>query len=107
MHRLGRLRHALAIVALSCVATGCFKATFADVRSPVGERHEVWLDGYLFGLAGSGEVDTRFFCKSGPAKVSVYESAGTWALTVLSLGIFTPRKAAVACASVASPRRDR
>lgn len=104
MHRRGWLRHALAMVAASFIATGCFKATFVDVRSPAATRHDVWLDGYLFGLIGTGEVDTRFFCESGPARVGVSESAGTWALTVLSLGIYTPRKAAISCAGTASAR---
>jgi hypothetical protein len=94
------------MVAASCIATGCFKATFEDARAPIGERHEVWLDGYLFGLSGSGDIDTRFFCESGPARVGVYETAGTWLLTLLSLGIYTPRKAAVTCAR-AAPARGR
>lgn len=107
MHRSGRLRRALAIAAVSCTATGCFRATFADARLPVGIRQDVWLDGFLFGLVGSEEVDTRFFCDSGPAWVGVYTSAGTWALTALSLGIYTPRKAAVTCARSPTAGRGR
>jgi hypothetical protein len=104
MRALRRSRYALAFVAASCMATGCFEATFVDARSPAEARQDVWLDGFLFGLVGSGEVDTRFFCESGPAKVGVYTNAGTWALTVLSLGIYTPKKAAVTCAAA---RRGR
>lgn len=107
MHRPGRLRHALAIVVASCIAPGCFKATFEDARSPLEVRQDVWLDGFLFGLVGSGELDTRFFCDTGPARVGVYTNAGTWALTLLSLGIYTPRKAAVTCARPATARRGR
>ncbi len=106
MHGTGRLRCALAIVAASCIATGCFKATFEDAHVPVAERHVVWLDGYLFGLSGSADVDTRFFCRSGAARVGVYETAGTWFSTLLSLGIYTPRKAAITCAG-AAPARER
>jgi hypothetical protein len=101
------LRRALGVVAASCIATGCFKATFEDARSPAGARYEVWLDGYFFGLAGSGDVDTRFFCESAPVRVGVYESAETWALTVLSLGLYTPRRAVVTCARGASAREAR
>src|SRR5690348_10224516 len=107
MHAPGRLRRALAIVAVSLVATGCFKATFEDARSPVEARQDVWLDGFLFGLVGSGEIDTRFFCEAGPARVAVYTSAATWVLTALSLGIYTPRKAAVTCTSPTTARRGR
>lgn len=107
MRRPGRLRHALAIAVASCVATGCFKATFEDARSPVEVRQVVWLDGFFFGLVGAREVDTRFFCDAGPARIGVYTNAVTWALTLLSLGIYTPRKAAVTCARPATARRGR
>jgi len=69
-----------------------------DARAPAGETHEVWLDGYAFGLIGSGEVDTRFYCESEAAGVGVHQTAATWALTVLSLGLYTPRVARITCA---------
>ena len=102
-----RWRRALAIAALSCAPTGCFKATFEEPQSPYSERHEVWLDGYLFGLVGEGEVDTRFHCESGTTSVGVYESTATWVLTALSLGVYTPRRAWVTCVRAAPGRRKQ
>jgi hypothetical protein len=105
MQRLGRLRRLLVIAAASCLSSGCFKATLQEPRSPVGETHDLWLHGFVFGLIGVDEIDTRFFCEAETAKVGVYQSAGTFTVTLLSLGIYSPRKAAITCAGGMPERR--
>jgi hypothetical protein len=87
---------AIASVASSAL-TGCFKASLSDARFRPGEQHEVWVDQYVFGLVGSPELDIREFCRDGPAQVGVFENAWAFGVTLLSLGIYTPRVATIAC----------
>ena len=102
----GTFRAVVLAAALSPL-TGCYGATFAAARSPERETHELWLDEYFFGLAGSGDVDTRFLCPAAPESVGVHQNGLTLALTALTLGIYTPRVARVTCADPPRPRRAR
>ncbi len=88
-----------AVLAASLVLSGCYTATFTTPRAPSTEAHEVWLDGFLFGLVGGAPVDARFYCSTEPATVGVRESPLSWGTAVLTLGIYTPRVASITCAS--------
>lgn len=105
--RAARSFRAFALAAALWPLTGCYGATFAAPRSPERETHEVWLDEYFFGLAGSGDVDTRFLCPAAPESVGVRQNGLTLALTALTLGIYTPRIARVTCANPPRSRRGR
>ena len=83
-----RARLALLWLCSSWVACG---AAGADVRS-------VWLPAYLFGSVGGGDLDVRDVCASGTAQqLSVGSSFGTLGVSVLTLGVYTPREAKVQC----------
>ncbi|HEX3596410.1 MAG TPA: hypothetical protein VHU80_14975 [Polyangiaceae bacterium] len=97
--RRSALGIALALAVAFASTSGCYRASFADARSAGQETHGVWVHGFLFGLVGSRAVDARYECASEPAAIDVFESAGSFALTVVSLGIYTPRVAAVTCAA--------
>jgi hypothetical protein len=99
MRSLRRAVQTAALLAFaSSSATGCFKATISDARFQPREQHEVWVDQYVFGLVGSPELDVREFCSDGPARVGVFENAWAFATTLLSLGLYTPHVATIACA---------
>ncbi|HEX4338579.1 MAG TPA: hypothetical protein VH062_21890 [Polyangiaceae bacterium] len=104
-----RVRHLRTICALAVAVTtpGCFSASFADARVVPGETHEVWLHGYLYGLVGSRDVDARYTCANAVSGVAVVETAPTVTLTLVTLGIYTPRVATVRCASNGAERRSR
>ena len=114
----------LALGVASVIAlSGCFKATFvADAsmaglgtapeealsRGPAGEpvlvTHPVtgwssdeWQSFWLFGLAGTAEVDTRSVCPQGVAVVRTGGNGWTGLVSVVTLGIYTPRKVYVRC----------
>jgi hypothetical protein len=62
----------------------------------------VWLPTYLFGSIGGGDLDVRDVCASGSAEeLSIGSSLSTLGVSVLTLGVYTPREAKVRCA----PRR--
>ena len=60
---------------------------------------ERWLPSYVFGMFGEPALDVRDVCASGAAtNIGVGANVGTVTVSVLTLGIYTPRKVWVACA---------
>ena len=103
LHRCTRLLWLLAIAPLAL--QGCYKATFIKPSIPPGSQVEQWTDHYLFGLIGHEEVDVRLFCPGEVASIRTGGNVATDLVTVLTLGIYSPRKVYVTCAgSAGSPR---
>jgi hypothetical protein len=79
-----------ALVALCLVLSSC-AAPGANVR-------RVLLPAYVFGAFGGGDLDVRDVCASGRASdMSVGSSGRTLAVSVVTLGIYTPREARLRC----------
>ncbi len=88
------------VAALTLASTsGCYKATFVEDPSQVKREptHEEWSDHFVFGLVGDKEYDTRQWCPEGTAVTRTGGNVGTSALTVVTLGIYAPRKVYVTC----------
>lgn len=92
--RPGRLLlGALALALLS----GCH-ATFRDPKVPAGKEHAAWSKFYLGGLVGHARIDIRDYCPSGRVhEVETAEDFKTVLLTVLTLGIYAPRRVYITC----------
>lgn len=91
---------AWALLALaSFSSSGCYKATFIDPNATAGEEHEQWTDFFIFGLVGSEEIDVRRFCQGPVALVRTGGNFGTGIVTLLTIGIYAPRKIYVTCAA--------
>jgi hypothetical protein len=89
------VRLALLWLSLGCLACVACAAGRPDVRS-------VWLPTYLFGSIGGGDLDVRDVCPSGTAdQLSIGSTWSTLGVSVVTLGVYTPREAKVRCA----PRR--
>jgi len=100
MTQSSRAQWGLARVALaiSVFTTGC-AATLVDPRVPAGAEKSEWVDFYLFGLLGHEVVDVRDLCPTARAhEVHVGSNVATLGLSVVTLGIYTPRKVTVTCA---------
>lgn len=92
------------IVALAALTLGGCAATFTDPRVPAGEEHQLWTSFFVGGLVGHAEVDVRDVCPDGRAhEVETGEDALTLGATILTLGVYAPRRVYVTCA--AEPRR--
>ena len=89
----------LALATLSATA-GCYKATFVEDPSAAKREptHEEWSNHYVFGLVGDKEYDTRDWCPNGIAMARTGGNVGTSSLTIVTLGIYAPRKVYVTCA---------
>jgi hypothetical protein len=71
----------------------------AACAAPAPGVRSVWLPTYLFGAIGGGDLDLRDVCPSGAAdQLSVGSSWSTLGVSVVTLGVYTPREARVRCA---------
>ncbi|MBK7584678.1 MAG: hypothetical protein IPI67_31390 [Myxococcales bacterium] len=88
------------VLATLALTSGCYKATFVEDPSAAkrAPTHEEWSNHYVFGLVGDKEYDTRDWCPNGTAATRTGGNVGTTALTVVTLGIYAPRKVYVTCA---------
>lgn len=89
----------LCLAVASLASSGCYRATFVDPRAYAGDEHEEWTDFYVFGLVNTEEIDVRSFCQGPVARVRTGSNAGTTVVSLLTIGIYTPRKVYVTCAS--------
>lgn len=90
------LRALIGLLALG-LSSGC-AATFRDPRVPAGEEKTQWAHSYVFGAVGEAEVDVRDHCATARAhEVWVGEDVFTLAVSIVTLGIYTPRKVAITC----------
>jgi hypothetical protein len=67
--------------------------------TPRADVHRVWLPTYAFGAFGGGDLDVRDVCVSGSAdQLAVGSSWATLGVSLVTLGVYTPREAKVRCA---------
>jgi len=101
-------RLAALALTLALSTSACYRATFyRDPGVIKGTAHEQWTDFYVFGLVGEESFDVRRFCSNGDA--AVLQTGGNFAtglVSVLTIGIYTPRKVYVTCTS-STPARAR
>jgi len=97
MKRLGRA----ALLAALLAGAGCYKATFIrDPNAVKGVEQDQWLDFWLWGLVNEQSIDVKQFCPDGRvAQVVTGGNFGTGIVSVLTLGIYSPRKVYVTCAT--------
>jgi hypothetical protein len=89
-----------AAIALSVCVAAC-SATFQEPRHAKSESHSVWASYYLVGLIGHNDVDVRDHCPSGQAsEVKTGTDVATLGVSLLTIGIYTPRRVLVTCAPV-------
>jgi hypothetical protein len=97
MKQLGRA----ALLAILLGGAGCYKATF--IRDPNvvrGAEHDQWLDFWVFGIVGEQNIDVKQFCPDGRvAQVVTGGNFATGIVSLLTIGIYAPRKVYVTCAT--------
>jgi hypothetical protein len=74
----------------------CFGCATTAVPTTPAHRHSV--PGYVFGIWGKAELDTRDDCPTtGPSSLRVGATWTTVFLSVITLGVYTPREVTVHC----------
>lgn len=98
-----RARWAVLGAGLCLLASGC-TATFREPRLTEGAEHSLWASYFLYGSLGHFEVDVRDHCASGRAsELETGADVLTVGASVLTAGIYTPRRVWVTCAPPARP----
>jgi hypothetical protein len=96
-----RLRPIAVLLTLAVFASAC-SATFTDPRVPAGEKKSEWQPFFLLGAVGHAEVDVRDYCAENRAhEVHLGGDILTVIVSVVTIGIYTPRKVTVTCAKAA------
>lgn len=90
------------LACVSIAASGCYKATFVQPRTAAGVEHDEWTDFFLFGLVGEETKDIDGYCSGEVARVRTGGNFGTGLVSVVTIGIYTPRKVYVTCADAAA-----
>jgi hypothetical protein len=93
-----RLALTLSMMAL-LLASGCHNVTYiAKSRAPSAVQVEEDMNFFFWGLGGTGEVHTEKMCPTGVSKINTREEPLDVFLTIITLGIYSPRTAIVTCA---------
>jgi hypothetical protein len=79
-------------------------ATFTEPRTARSESRSVWASYYVVGIIGREEVDVREHCPSGQAsEVETGATLATLGVSLLTIGIYTPRRVLITCAPARKP----
>jgi hypothetical protein len=94
---LRRLRRLAAVACFACLAAGC-RATFVEPAHPPSAVHSRWNHFFLLGAIGHAEIDARELCAPGRVRsIETYGTVPTTLLTVVTAGLYAPRKVEVTC----------
>jgi hypothetical protein len=85
--------------ALALASSGCFTTSLRDVRTTPGEKHDEWRSFFFWGLAGHAEVDVKDYCPGDAYEIAFGPNAGTWIVSMVTLGIYSPQKVYVTCSA--------
>lgn len=97
----GLRRLTLATALAAGLAAGC-AASFTEPRVPAGEESSEWVPFYLFGAVGHADVDVRDHCPTARAhEVRIGGNLLTVGASIITLGIYTPRKVTITCEATA------
>ena len=90
-------RRAAVFAALLSGALGCAAQT-PLAASAASATHEHWVPGYVFGTWGKAELDVRDDCPiGGAADIRIGTTWSTLLVSLITLGVYTPREVRVQC----------
>ena len=96
-----------AALVTSALAGGC-AASFTDPRVPAGEESSEWVPFYLWGSVGHAEIDVRDHCPTARAhRVRTGGNVLTIGATLITVGIYAPRKVTITCEAVPSAGKGK
>jgi hypothetical protein len=80
-------------------SSGCFHSSVLMPTVPPGDRHDTWVNGWLWGSVG-GQISADIFCQGrGVARIDTKRSVGNILVSWVTLGIYTPSHVSVTCAN--------
>lgn len=96
LRRLGRV----SLCAIALLTTACFHQVVNTGRSPGATViEEAWVSTWLWGLVAAKPIDVRQQCPGGVAVVETQQSFVNGLVGAVTLGIYTPQRVRITCAS--------
>lgn len=92
----------IALIALVALTTGCWRVHYTSDEPP-GRTFVETEHFFLYGLIGTAVVDVRAVCPDGASDIVRYAGPIEVVLWVVTIGIYTPAKHAITCASSVEP----
>lgn len=96
-------RNRFVLLALACsmlVLSGCYRVHLPGTSANKPERdpdYDKWQSHFVFGLAGTTEVDQKAICPQGVEFAKSFFNGWQGLVSGLTLGIYTPNKYQVWC----------
>lgn len=87
-----------AVVLLAVLATGCYRVTYVAPHVMPGAVHDESPSFFFWGLVGEAHYDLSSFCPGQVARVRTGMNVLDGLLTLITLGIYSPRTVSVTCA---------
>lgn len=103
--RYTRVLEGLALGLALTLLGGCYHVRYHRQCNYQGPPIARWNHFFLWGLAGSAEVDVREFCPQGVARVVTQRSAGNIFVSIITLGLYSPAMVEVWCAAPGTMQR--
>jgi hypothetical protein len=98
-----RMLQAFWSIAITASLGGCHQTLLVTTprsNASANAPEVSWANHFLFGFVGRKQLDLRDNCRQSAVEtVELSSNAATVALTVITLGIYCPRRVAVTCAS--------
>ena len=81
------------------MASGCYNVTYiSKTRMPAAVVQEEKMNFFIFGLVGEHDIQAGQRCPTGVAKINTTQTGVNILLTIITLGIYSPRTAKITCA---------
>jgi hypothetical protein len=95
--KAGRL---VALVVVCLAASGCFRQVVQTGRTPGPIVIDMpWTNSFFWGLVAPAPIDVSAQCQSGLATVVTEQSFMNGLVSLLTLGIYSPRHVTITCAT--------
>jgi hypothetical protein len=91
---------------LGTLLAGCANLTVKTGSPPTAAPIKKDLTFYIWGLVGTEEIDLRALCPTGVASIHQQATFGDMCLSLITLGIYTPRTVEITCSSGAAYQLD-
>jgi hypothetical protein len=92
------MKRVIATLVCAALASGCFGITY---RNPAVPPNGIVVDGtskfFVLALIGDERIPVYQYCPGGVSSLETYLSFGDLILTVLTIGIYTPRSYEIHC----------
>ena len=88
----------LVALVMAAALAGCFKVTYTNPSLPMnGQVVEDKGAFFILGLLGNKEIPVYQLCPGGVSEIRSGHGVGDIVLTIITIGIYTPRSYEIAC----------